>query len=194
MNQMDPQARKSHDLDCEAYQNAYLQGRAGDAGNNALEAHSNTCQLCQRFVAECERILTIRNRPEPPPELDALILVAGARSAARQRGWTVLHRPTAWAIAAALVAGLFVAGLLLRPASPDRGGATTRLAWDQSEIETEILVLSAEMELAGFAAGRNEQERGEPRDSATHPPIDERLIQLETDLLLHGLELDSPWT
>jgi hypothetical protein len=107
---------------------AYLDGALARADRDALERHLATCETCREELAELQRVRALlRALPEPALPRSFALPTSAARAGARRpaRGGQGWARAAQWTggLAAALGAGLLVAGVLQPITSTMNAGA-----------------------------------------------------------------------
>jgi len=178
-------------MECRNVQEACL-ADAQNGQSEEVRTHLRDCAECADFAASARQLIGCRQAAAPSPELDSRILAAARAARARRRPVLLLRlsRPILWVAAALLVAGLFASRLVIDQPGADRPQPRPSLAWEQPELEGDILALAAEMVFAELPDARTIAEDG--GDDETDTAIEAGIIEIETDLLLRQLEFEGP--
>ena len=149
---------------CEEMMNRFLTGQVSEE----MEQHFRECPDCRELASLNRKLAETHDRLTVPPELDRTILAyAGAKKRPVQRAWNIafiLHHAAIPIAAAAMVC----IGLVFAYHQPDRNVARTSLAqsgktsfsYDLDAVDSEILLLSSQIQDASARLSRTEAYTG----------------------------------
>ena len=149
---------------CEEMMNRLLNGQV----SGELEQHLRECPGCRELVSLDRKLAETHGRLAVPPELDRTVLAyAAAKKRPAQRVWNIafiLHH-AAIPIAAAVMVCI---GLVFAFHQPDRNAARNTLArsgktnfsYDLDTVDSEILLLSSQIQDASARLSRTEAYTG----------------------------------
>ena len=149
---------------CEEMMNRFLTGQVSEE----MEQHFRECPECRELASLDCKLSETHDRLAVPPELDRTVLAyAAAKKRPEQRAWNIafiLHHAAIPIAAAAMVC----IGLVFAYHQPDRNAARKSLAqsgktsfsYDPDAVDSEILLLSSQIQDASARLSRTEAYTG----------------------------------
>ena len=148
---------------CEEMMNRFLSGQVSEE----MEQHFRECPECRALASLNRRLAETHDRLPVPPELDRAVLAYAAENRPVRRVWKIafiLHHAAIPIAAAAMVC----IGLVFAFHQPDRNPARnslaqsgkTHVAYDWDPVDSEILLLSSQIQDASARLSRTEAYTG----------------------------------
>ena len=149
---------------CEEMMERFLTGQV----SGEMEQHFRECPECRALVLLDRKLAETHDRAAVPPELDRAVLAyAAAKSRPARRTWNIafiLHHAAIPVAAAAMVC----IGLVFAFHQPDRNvtrkslaqSGKTHVAYDLDTVDSEILLLSSQIQDASARLSRTEAYSG----------------------------------
>ena len=149
---------------CEEMMNRFLSGQVSEE----MEQHFRECPECRGLASLDRRLAETHDRLPVPPEQDRAVLAyAAAKKRPAQKTWNIafiLHHAAIPIAAAAMVC----IGLVFAFHQPDRNAARNSLAqsgktsfsYDLDTVDSEILLLSSQIQDASARLSRTEAYTG----------------------------------
>ena len=183
-------------MKCENVQNTILV--AGDDLPANVKAHIDACSECQEFLATCRMVQDVPAAGSPGRDLDEAVL-RGARERVQLQGRTApapligWFRPVRVAAAAATVgvlAGLTYWAYVAQSVPGDQ--ALTQAAWEDTDIEQELLVMETQLEWARMISSASDSsvDSSSTAGSRGQRTIDDALLDLSMELLFEEQKMN----
>ena len=148
---------------CEEMMNRFLTGQVSEE----LEQHFRECPECRGLASLDRKLAETHGRRAVPPELDRAVLAYAAKNRPAPKAWNIafiLHHAAIPVAAAAMVC----IGLVFAFHQPDRNAARNSLArsgkttisYDWDTVDSDILLLSSQIQDASARLSRTEAYSG----------------------------------